>query len=114
MLQRCRYRRRGRALESNLYVLTATKKVITVITTEADMDVKLINIGNSKGIRLPKRLIERYRLKEKLTIEELDEGILIKADDAQDMLSWEETYREMEKEDEDWSEFENLASDGIE
>ena len=78
------------------------------------MDAKLVDIGNSKGIRLPKKLIERYHLKEKLTLEELDDGILIRAEKPQDMLSWEETFKEMAQENEDWSDFDNLASDGIE
>ena len=78
------------------------------------MDAKLVNIGNSKGVRLPKKLIERYHLKEKLTLEELDDGILIKADEPQDKLSWEETFKEMAQENEDWSDFDSLSSDGIE
>ena len=78
------------------------------------MDAKLIDIGNSKGVRLPKKLIERYHLKEKLTLEELDEGILIKADEPQDKLSWEETFKDMAQENEDWSDFDNLSPDGIE
>ena len=78
------------------------------------MDAKLINIGNSKGIRLPKKLIERYHLKEKLTLEELDEGILIKADEPKGKLSWEETFKEMAQENEDWSDFDILSADGIE
>ena len=78
------------------------------------MDAKLVNIGNSKGVRLPKKLIERYHLKEKLTLEELDEGILIKADEPLDKLSWEETFKEMARENEDWSDFDNLSADGVE
>ena len=77
------------------------------------MDAKLVDIGNSKGVRLPKKLIERYHLKEKLTLEELDDGILIRADKPADMLSWEETFKEMAEEHEDWSDFDGLASDGI-
>ena len=68
------------------------------------MDAELVDIGNSKGIRFPK----------KLTLEELDDGILIKADTPQGMFSWEETFKEMAQEDEDWSDFDDLASDGIE
>ena len=77
------------------------------------MEAKLINIGNSKGIRLPKKLIQKYHLDEKLTLEEKKEGILIKADIPDNKLSWDETYKEMEKEKEDWSDFDILASDGI-
>ena len=78
------------------------------------MDAKLVSIGNSKGVRLPKKLIERYHLQENLTLEELDEGILIKADKPQDKLSWEETFKEMAQETEDWSDLNILSSDGIE
>ncbi len=77
------------------------------------MQSKLIEIGNSKGIRLPKRLIEKYHLNEKLTLEETNKGILIKADIPDNKLSWDETYREMAKEKEDWSEFDILVADGI-
>ena len=57
------------------------------------MESKLINIGNSKGIRLPKKLIQKYHLDEKLTLEEKKEGILIKADIPDNKLSWDETYK---------------------
>lgn len=77
------------------------------------MESKLISIGNSKGIRLPKKLIQKYHLDEKLTLEETKEGILIKADIPDNKLSWDETYKEMAKEKEDWSDFEILAADGI-
>ncbi len=77
------------------------------------MQSKLIEIGNSKGIRLPKKLIEKHHLNEKLTLEETNKGILIKADIPNNKLSWDETYREMAKEKEDWSEFDILTADGI-
>ena len=78
------------------------------------MQSKLINIGNSKGIRLPKKLIQKYHLDEKLSLEEKKEGILIKADIPANKLSWDETYKEMAKDKEDWSDFDILAADGIE
>ena len=77
------------------------------------MQSKLINIGNSKGIRLPKKLIQKYHLDEKLSLEENNEGILIKADIPDNKLSWDETYKEMALENEDWSDFDILATDGI-
>lgn len=78
------------------------------------MEMKLINIGNSKGIRIPKRLIEKYHLGEKLSIEEVQGGILIKADIPPEKYTWEQTYKEMAKENEDWTDFDSLAADGIE
>ncbi len=42
------------------------------------METTLKNIGNSKGIILPKRLITKYQLTELVAIEETEDGILIK------------------------------------
>ena len=74
---------------------------------------KLVNIGNSKGLRLPKKLIEKYNLDETLILEEKNEGILIKADIPDNKLSWEETYKEMAKEKEEWTDFDIVDADGI-
>ena len=78
------------------------------------MEAKLIKIGNSKGIRLPSRLIKKYHLHEHLTLLEKNEGILIKSDIPDNKLSWEETFKEMAKEREDWSDFDITVDDGIE
>ena len=42
------------------------------------MRTKVINIGNSKGIRIPKVLLEQAQLSEEVILEVKDEGILIK------------------------------------
>ena len=78
------------------------------------MQAKLINIGNSKGIRLPKKIIEKYHLHDILELEERKDGILIRQDNPDDRLSWEETYREMVESDEEWSDLDKLADDGLE
>jgi hypothetical protein len=41
-------------------------------------DVKLVPIGNSKGIRIPKALLQKYGLKNSLLIEETDKGLLLR------------------------------------
>jgi len=78
------------------------------------MQAKLINIGNSKGLRIPKNLIRKYHLQPRLNLEEMENGILIKADRPKNKLSWEETFREMSKSDENWSEWDIVTDDGIE
>jgi len=78
------------------------------------MHAKLITIGNSKGVRLPKKMIEKYHLHDSLDLEEKEDGILIKADIPENKLTWEETYREMATEKEDWTDLDPLAGDGIE
>lgn len=72
------------------------------------MEAKIIRIGNSKGIRLPKRLIAKYGLSETVAIKEVEGGILIEPTDDP-KLSWEETYRDMSASDEDWSDWVEVA-----
>jgi antitoxin MazE len=43
------------------------------------METKLIKIGNSFGIRLPKSLIQQYELSSNIEIDPLENGILIKS-----------------------------------
>ena len=42
------------------------------------MTSKLIQIGNSKGLRIPKNLIAKYHLGDELELVETEKGILIK------------------------------------
>jgi antitoxin MazE len=76
-------------------------------------DTKLIPIGNSKGIRIPKALIQKYGLKKSLLIEETDRGLLLRnKDDSK--LSWEDTYKAMADEKEHWDDFDTVLLDGLE
>lgn len=77
------------------------------------MQAKLIDIGNSKGLRIPKNMIKKYHLQSRLNLEEREDGILIKADIPENKLSWEDTYREMGKEDENWNDWDVVIGDGI-
>ena len=43
------------------------------------METKLIKIGNSFGIRIPKSLIQQYDLFNKIEIDPTENGILIKS-----------------------------------
>ena len=77
------------------------------------MNAKLIQIGNSKGIRLPKSLIEKYELSEELEILETDEGIIIKPVSSV-RSGWEEQFKSANAEntlDDDFSGFMNLSSE---
>lgn len=40
-------------------------------------DIKLVPIGNSKGIRIPKALIQKYGFDRSLLLEETDKGLLL-------------------------------------
>ena len=70
-------------------------------------EAKLIPIGNSKGIRIPKPMLLKYQLQEQVIIEEVDGGLLIHAKDNQ-KLYWEDTYKAIAKEQEDWSDWQQI------
>ena len=74
--------------------------------------VKLVPIGNSKGIRIPKPLLQKYGMSETLVLVETADGLLLKKENS-DQLSWEETYQAMALADEDWGDFEETAADGL-
>ena len=74
--------------------------------------VKLLSIGNSKAVRLPKFILRKYGFLDRLLLERTEHGILLRRiNDAK--LSWEETYKEMAQKHEDWLDFEDAISDGL-
>ena len=75
-------------------------------------EVKLISIGNSKGIRLPKTLLDKYGWTDRLMLEEMEESVVLRGEKTHN-LSWEETYRAMAAESEDWSDFDIAIADGL-
>jgi antitoxin MazE len=76
-------------------------------------DTKLVPIGNSKGVRIPKALLEKYGLKNSLLIEETDKGLLLR-NKEESKLSWEDTYKTMANEKENWDDFDITILDGLE
>jgi len=76
--------------------------------------VKIIPIGNSKGIRLPRETLQKYGFSGTLMVEEREDGVLLHRQKAEKKLSWEETFKAMAKEKEDWDDFETATLDGLE
>ncbi len=76
------------------------------------VELKLVAIGNSRGVRLPKTLIERYGIRDVLLIEEHAEGLFLRGKTDR-RLSWEDTYKEAASEHEDWSDFGAAIADGL-
>ena len=76
-------------------------------------DIKLVSIGNSKGIRIPKVLLQKYYFGDTLLLEETEQGLLLRKKNDQ-KISWEETYKAMAAEQEDWSDFDIALLDGLE
>jgi antitoxin MazE len=79
----------------------------------AKVELKVVAIGNSRGVRLPKAVLERYEIKDALVLEAREEGLLLRGKKDK-RLTWEETYREAAREKEDWNDLDAAVADGIE
>ena len=75
-------------------------------------EVKLIAVGNSRGIRLPKVLLQKYGWSDSLVLEEREEGVFLYSKEK-NTLSWKESYRAMAADNEDWSDLEATVADGL-
>lgn len=58
------------------------------------MEVQVINIGNSKGIRLPKAILEQYNISDKLEII-LEKGRIILKPKSAPRKGWEKSFELM-------------------
>lgn len=76
-------------------------------------ELKIVQIGNSKGIRLPKSIIEKYGFTDSLRVETAEDGIFLRSKKS-DKLSWDETYKAMKDEDENWDDLDITVNDGLE
>ena len=83
------------------------------------MTVKITRIGNSRGIRIPKEILDLYKLHDgdELELEQTRDGIrLIPVPVGPRKLSFEASYGEMASEaaeDEEWTDWDGVAGDGI-
>ena len=66
------------------------------------MDVSVIPIGNSKGIRLSKTLIEKYNIKDTVELVLEKEYIILKPK-AEPRKGWEKAFKEMHEAGDDKS-----------
>ncbi len=64
------------------------------------MELSIIKIGNSKGFRLPKTLIEKYNIKDKVELI-LEKGYLIIKPVLTPRKGWEDAFKEMNKNGDD-------------
>jgi len=83
------------------------KQLISKVKT-----IRIVPIGNSKGIRLPKTLLQKYGFSENVIIEEKPDGLLLKRSTDR-KLSWEEGFKEMDREKENWDSFDSTLMDGL-
>jgi antitoxin MazE len=64
------------------------------------MELSVIQIGNSKGLRLSKTLIEKYNIKDKVELI-LEKGQIIIKPISSPRKGWEKAFKEMNEDGED-------------
>jgi len=64
------------------------------------MEVSVISVGNSKGIRLSKTIIEKYNIEDKLELI-LKDGYFILKPKPEPRAGWEQTFQKMSKNGDD-------------
>ena len=78
-------------------------------------ELKITRIGNSRGVRLPADVLRRYAFTDAAIMTEGVDGILLRPKQNSDAkMSWDETAKAMAESNEDWSEWDEAASDGLE
>ena len=65
------------------------------------MHVNLVQIGNSKGIRLPRAVLEALNVEKELDIEVKDQILIVKPVHNGPRKGWEEKLKTMQKRGED-------------
>ncbi len=73
------------------------------------MDISLISIGNSKGIRLPKTLLDKYNIHDTLELI-LEKGYIILKPKTEARKGWEKAFKKMHDNGDD----KPLMDDGFE
>lgn len=64
------------------------------------MEIPIIQIGNSKGIRLSKTILEQYRIEDKVELV-LEDGFLVIKPIRKPREGWEEAFRQMHENGDD-------------
>ena len=58
------------------------------------MELSIINIGNSKGIRLSKTILEKYNIHDKIEVI-LEKGFIVLKPKTEPRVGWEKAFQKM-------------------
>lgn len=64
------------------------------------MELSIINIGNSKGIRLSKTILEKYSISDKIEVI-LEKGYIILKPKAEPRKGWDKAFKKMHENGDD-------------
>lgn len=65
------------------------------------MKATIVPIGNSKGIRIPKTLLEQCHIGKEVVLEVQDQNIIIKPVQTEPRKGWEQAFKKMRARKED-------------
>lgn len=65
------------------------------------MKAKIVSIGNSKGIRIPKMLLKQFNIHDQVELETEEEGIVIKPAKSKPREGWDNAFKLMHEKLED-------------
>ena len=74
------------------------------------MEINVISIGNSKGIRLSKTLLEKYNIKDTIELI-LEEDYLIIKPKQEPRKNWESAFKKMHQNGDDQLLFDDIFND---
>ena len=63
-------------------------------------------------MRLPKSVLDKYAIRDAVVVEQREDGLLLRSKRDR-RLSWEETFKAMAHDREDWSDLDATLSDGL-
>lgn len=64
------------------------------------MKTSVVRIGNSRGIRIPKTLLEQCRLRDEVELEVVDDHLVVRPA-TKPRSGWEDAFREMHEQGDD-------------
>ena len=74
------------------------------------MEISIIKIGNSKGFRLPKTILEKYNISDKIELI-LEKGQIILRPIREPRMGWDKAFKRMNKEGDDQLFFDDVFDD---
>jgi antitoxin MazE len=78
--------------------------------------LKVVRIGNSRGVRIPARLLAQYRIRDTVEVECTAAGIVLRPK-RDGRLSWDETFlalrEEQDRKGDEFADLDAAAGDGL-
>jgi len=57
--------------------------------------LQIVKVGNSKGLRIPKNILEQYHIEEEVELSPTKNGLLIKPVKSKARAGWSKKFKEM-------------------